>query len=153
VRPKNALDNATPSGNGTLAAVLTKLYYLTGDDSHRTRAQATIAAFAGESERHGSTLATLLAACELLQDPLQIVIVGTRGEPDSEALLAALFGACLPNRILQVIAPGQALPAQHPAHGHGQIDGKATAYVCRAMTCSPPVTDPERLQELIRPSN
>src|SRR5579864_1570668 len=51
-RSKNALDQPNPSGNGTLAAVLARLYYLTGDDSYRVRAQATLDAFAGEARRN-----------------------------------------------------------------------------------------------------
>jgi uncharacterized protein YyaL (SSP411 family) len=152
VRAKNALDQATPSGNGTLAGVLAKLYFLTGDDRHRERAEATIAAFTGEIERTSSSLATLLAACELLHDPLQIVVIGQRGDADSEALIAAVFGACLPNRVFQIVAPDEPLPEHHPAAGHGQIDGKATAYVCRALACSPPVSEPEPLRALLRPS-
>jgi uncharacterized protein YyaL (SSP411 family) len=152
VRTKNALDNATPSGNGTLVAVLARLYHLTGDDRYRERAQATVAAFSGEVERQSSALATLLNACELLHEPLQIVIVGRPGAPDTNAMLTALFRSCLPNRVLQIVPPGESLPSHHPAHGHGQIDGKATAYVCRGMACSLPVTDPECLQEQVRPS-
>jgi uncharacterized protein YyaL (SSP411 family) len=150
LRAKNALDQATPSGNGTLAGVLTKLYFLSGEDRHRDRAEATIATFTGEIERTGSSLATLLGACELLQDPLQVVVIGRRGEADCEVLVAAVFGACLPNRVFQVVDPGQSLPDHHPAAGHGQIEGKATAYVCRALSCSPPVSDPGPLRELLQ---
>ena len=38
--------------------------------------------------------------------------------------------------------PGRTgLPEGHPAQGKGQIDGAATAYVCRNMACGLPLTD------------
>ncbi len=145
-RTRTATDNAVPAGNGTIAAVLARLYYLTGDERYRDRAAATIAAFAGEVTRNFIPLATLLNAFELLEAALQIVIVGERGEATTEALLGVVHGASLPNRVLLVAADGAALPAHHPAHGKGRVGGKPTAYVCRGTTCSLPVSEPEALR-------
>ncbi|MBI3709858.1 MAG: thioredoxin domain-containing protein [Proteobacteria bacterium] len=140
-RSKNAHDNAVPAGNGTLAAVNARLYYLTGNAAYRDRAAATIAAFAGELERNFFPYATLLNAAELLAQPLQIAIAGRRGEPAAEALRRAVAGASLPNLVLQVVAPCAALPAGHPAQGKGAVDGKPAAYLCRGPVCSAPFTD------------
>src|SRR5690242_21091706 len=48
VRTRNAIDNATPSGNGVAAGVLARLHALTGEDAYRARAEATVNAFAGD---------------------------------------------------------------------------------------------------------
>jgi uncharacterized protein YyaL (SSP411 family) len=140
-RTRNAHDNATPSGNGVQAANLARLYFLTGEGRYRDRAEAVIAAFTGEVSRAGSAYSSLLNAAELLQAGQQIVIVGRREEPDTGTLIDAVFQLSLPNRVLQVIAPEQSLPASHPAHGKGQVDGKATVYVCIGTTCSLPISD------------
>src|SRR5579875_1522440 len=140
-RSKNALDQPNPSGNGTLAAVLARLYYLTGDEDYRRAAQATLDAFAGAARHNIFSHATLLNAAELLAKGLQIVIVGARGEADTQALLAAAYRRNLPNRIVSVTAPGASLPASHPAAGKGQIGGKATAYLCEGPVCSLPLGD------------
>ena len=142
VRTRNAHDNATPSGNGTQAANLARLYFLTGEASYRDRAEAVIGAFSGDVSRSAMAFSTLLNAAELLQSAQQVVIVGKRGEADTKALLDTVAGLSLPNRVLQVIQPGESLPASHPAHGKGQVDGRATFYICRGMTCSLPVTEP-----------
>jgi uncharacterized protein YyaL (SSP411 family) len=53
----------------------------------------------------------------------------------------------LPNRVLTLLAPDQALADGHPAAGKGLVDGKPAAYVCAGMVCSAPITDPAALRE------
>jgi len=149
VRTKNAADSAIPSGNGTMVGVLARLHHLTGETTYRDRADALVAAFAGEIGRNVFPLATLLNNNELLQNALQVVIVGRRGEDDTEALLQALAGRSLPNRVLTVLPPGESLPPNHPAAGKPQIDGRATAYVCRGPTCSLPIAEPGGLGQAL----
>jgi hypothetical protein len=146
-RAKNALDQPNPSGNGTLAAVLARLYYLTGDEDYRNAAQATLDAFAGAARQNLFGHATLLNAAELLLKGLQIVIVGDRA--DATALLAAVYRRNLPNRIVSLIAPNAALPPSHPAAGKGQLGGKATAYVCEGPVCSLPLGDAAALDQAL----
>ncbi|HWE74170.1 MAG TPA: thioredoxin domain-containing protein [Stellaceae bacterium] len=148
-RAKNALDQPNPSGNGTLAAALARLYYLTGDADYGAAAQATLDAFAGAARQNLFGHATLLNAAELLLNGLQIVIVGDRHNADTKALLAAVYRRNLPNRIVSIIALGAALPAPHPATGKGQIGGKATAYVCEGPVCSLPFGDPAALDQAL----
>ncbi len=145
VRSKSANDNATPSGNGTILLALAKLFYLTGKPAYRDRAEALVTAFSGEIHRNFFPLATFLTGAELLTSAVQIVIVGDRKAADTQALLAAVRQVCLPNRILQVIAPADTLPEGHPAAGKGQSDGRATAYVCHGPTCSLPILEPQGL--------
>jgi uncharacterized protein YyaL (SSP411 family) len=143
---KTAVDNAVPAGNGTLVGVFARLYYLTGDLRHIERARRTVFAFSGELSRNIFPLGTLLNGNDLMLHALQIVIVGTRGVPTTDAMLRALYDNSLPNRVVSVIAPGEALPESHPAFGKGQIDNTTTAYVCEGQTCSPPLNDSDALR-------
>ena len=130
--------------------MLARLFYLTGEDRYRERADQVIAAFSGELNRSFFSLATLLNSNELLQTAQQIVIVGDRAAPDTRALAAAVFGRSLPNRMLSIIAPGRAVcREQHPAAGKTQVNGQATAYVCRGATCSLPITAPAGLSQAL----
>lgn len=149
VRPKHAQDNATPSGNGTLAAVLARLWHLTGEARWREAAETTLAAFSGELERSLFAYPGLLIAAELLEEPLQLVVAGDRGAADTEALLDAIASVSLPARVLQVVAEGEALPPGHPARGKGPVDGRAAAYLCRGTRCSLPLTEPQALQQAL----
>jgi uncharacterized protein len=146
---KTASDAAVPAGNGTLVGVLTRLAILTGEDTYHERAEAIIRAFAGEVGRNFFPLATLINNAELAQKPLQIVLVGAPEDPAFQALRRAVDAVSLPNRIVLALRPDEALPAGHPAHGKGLIDGKAAAYVCDGPVCSLPiVASPELIDAL-----
>jgi hypothetical protein len=145
VRTKAAADAATPAGNGTMAAALARLYWLTGEEALRARAEEVVRAFAGEVERNVFPLATLLNAVDLLAGAAQVAIVGARDDPATKALVTAAHRAPEPNLVLQAVAPGTELPAGHPARAKGQKSGRPTAYVCRGPVCSAPVTGPADL--------
>jgi uncharacterized protein YyaL (SSP411 family) len=145
VRTKTASDQATPAGNATLVGVNARLFHLTGDDRHRARAEALVAAFSGGLERQAFGLTTLLNNNELLQEALQVVVCGAPDDAGTRALLRAVYDRSLPNRIVQLVPPGAVLPPSHPAHGRGQLDGRATAYVCRGTVCSLPLTNDAEL--------
>jgi hypothetical protein len=149
-RVKTAQDGPVPSGNGTMVGVLARLYHLTGDDRHRDRAETIVRTFSGELTRNFFPLGALLNGNELLQRAVQVVIRGTRGETDTDALLRAVHGVSLPNRVLSVVVDGETLPPNNPAAGKDRVGGRAAAYVCEGTTCSLPHTDPQRLTEDLR---
>lgn len=149
IRTKSAHDSAIPSGNGTMLAVLATLYHRTGEDAYRERADALVSAFSGELGRNFFPLPTFLNAVELLENAVQVVIVGDPDGADTRALRRAVLDQSLPNRILSLVPPGTDLPPSHPAHGKGMKGRAATAYVCTGMTCSPPVTKPEALADAL----
>ena len=148
-RPKTAADSAVPAGNGTLVGVLTRMAILTGEEAYRQRAETIIETFSGEIARNFFPLATLLNNAEMLETPLQIVVVGTKDAPTFRSLLHAAYSVSLPNRILLTLPPGGLLPANHPASGKGLVDGKPAAYVCEGPVCSLPITEPETLLETL----
>ncbi len=144
-RPRNANDNAVPSGNGTMVGVLARLYLHTGEDAYRAQAHALIDAFTPEIARNFFGLTTFLNNVDLWMKPVQVAIIGDRKDAATQALIAEAYALATPNLVLTVIAPDAALPANHPAVGKAQKDGVATAYVCIGETCSLPVTDPATL--------
>ncbi len=148
VRSQTAYDSAVPSGNGTLAGVLARLYYVTGKDDYRVKAETLIATFSGELDRNFFPLATLLNGSEVFDHAVQVVIVGDRA--DARALADIVYGISLPNRVLQLVESSATLPAGHPAHGKAQLDGQSTAYVCRGPSCSLPITAASELSDALR---
>jgi uncharacterized protein YyaL (SSP411 family) len=150
VRRKDAHDNAVPSGNGTMIGVLARLWALTGEQRYRDRADELVATFAGEVERNFFPLMTLMNSAELLQNMVEIVIVGLPDDPATCALVAGVHGRSLPDKVVRLLAPDAVLSPTHPAAGKGMIDGRPTAYVCRDMSCSAPVTRPDALATLLQ---
>jgi uncharacterized protein YyaL (SSP411 family) len=149
-RAKIAEDAPLPSGNGTMLQVLAHLYYLTGDDAYRDRAEKIIACFSGLVRRGPLGFSTLLSGAETLREAIQIVVIGEREASDTAALLRAVQGVSLPGRALSVIAPGAALPRTHPAFGKTQQEDRATAYVCRGPVCSLPLVESDALTAALR---
>ena len=64
---------------------------------------------------------------------------------DTAALKRVIYGVSRPGRVLNVIAPGAAIPRAHPAFGKTSLGDRATAYVCQGMVCSLPIVDPDAL--------
>ncbi|MBX6322708.1 MAG: thioredoxin domain-containing protein [Rhodospirillaceae bacterium] len=146
LRPKSAVDAATPAGNGTMVGALARLFFLTGDEAFRARAEDILKAFSGSVAESVFGFATLLNGWEVLQRGVQVVIVGDRRRDDARALIDAVHATSQPNRVLSVVPPGAALPAGHPAVGKGQHEGRATAYICRGPVCSLPIAEPGALR-------
>jgi uncharacterized protein YyaL (SSP411 family) len=134
IRTKSASDNATPSGNGTMLEVLSRLHHLTGDDSYGRRGEALRNAFAGEIQRNFFPLATYLNGIDFQLLATDIVIVGAREAADTQALLGALLAHSQAHAMLQIVADTSGFPNSHPVAGKTQVNRRATAYVCRMQT-------------------
>jgi len=142
-RTRQCADNVMPSGNGTMADVLARLYLITGENRYRERAEGVIDAFPAENATAITNMPTLMNAFELLTQGAQVIIAGANGT--THKLLRAAHTA--PGALHVVIrSDSDNTYAQgHPAHGKTSIDGKAAAYICRAATCSEPVVDEDAL--------
>jgi len=133
--------------------VLARLHLLTGERRYQERAEQLLAAFSGEAARNPAVHAALLSATLLLDQPVQIVVIGDAADPACQALRRVALTAPLPAAVILTLPPGQALPAGHPAAGKAQIDGRPTAYVCPGQTCRLPVTDPDELVSALAPAS
>lgn len=148
-RLKSVFDEPNTSGNAKMAEAMALLFYLRGNENYRDRAEQALRAVGGIAEDPILKIAGLYNAADTLYSALQVVIVGTRGKTDADSLIVGTVTTSLPNRALDVIAPGTVLPSGHPARYKDQIDGMATAYVCRGTICSLPVTDPSELHDTL----
>lgn len=150
-RHKTVLDSAVPSGNGTMIEVLARLYWLRGDTRWRQMAEDALTALTADALGQFPSASTVLNAFDLLEGGVQVVIVGPPGQAETRALQRAAFSVAVPNMVLSVIDPGDALPADHPAHGKTQHNGLPAAYICRGPVCSAPVITPQALRDTLSP--
>ena len=149
-RAKIALDSALPSGNGMMLQALAQLYHLTGESLYRQRSEGIANAFSGTIRQALLGFSSLLNGMEALREAMQIVVIGEADAADTAALKRVIYGVSRPGRVLNVIAPGTALPRAHPAFGKTLLDHRATAYVCRGAICSLPIVNPEALAAALR---
>ncbi len=146
-RPKSISDSAVPAGNGTMVEVLARLFFATGEDRYRARAEHLVRLFSGTNPQYLLSVPGLLTAHEFLEGAAQIVIVGDPAEPAATALRETALQAPLALRTVLSVAPGESLPADHPAFGKEQVNGRATAYVCVGRTCGLPAATPADLRD------
>src|SRR6266852_4516796 len=150
-RSKTGADGSLPSGNAIAAHVLLRLHHPTGDAGQRARAEEILRLHHEQAAENPFGYASYIQALELfLEGPVEVVVVGRRGAPDTEALWAEVARAYLPHRVLVGAEPGASDPLA-PARDRPAVDGRATAYMCRDFTCSAPVTDPGELRGHLRP--
>ncbi len=151
-RPKELYDGPVPSANSTALGNLLTLARLTGDKAHAERAQALTEHFGGNvAEQPTAYCHFLTALSRTLAPSADVVVAGTPGAPDTEALLSALRPRSLAGLRLQLRAPDDALlpelaPFTAPLTPQG---GKAAAYVCRNFSCEKPVTSVDELAALL----
>lgn len=153
-RTKDWYDNATPGGNSVAAHVLLRLALLTGEDGHRSKAERILNLLKPAMMRSPNAFGHLLCALDLyLASPYEVAIIGLPGDDDTHSLLDVVFKRYLPNKVIALATPGDSISASRIKllEGRGQVEGKATAYVCRNFYCEAPVTDPSLLkQQLVR---
>jgi uncharacterized protein YyaL (SSP411 family) len=154
-RLKQIYDGALPSGNSVAALNLLRLSRMTGNTDFERKAHRIGQAFAEQVHAMPSAHAMLMAAVDFGLGPdVEIVIAGSRGSADTEALFDVLREGYRPGMVALFRPEGPEAEAMirlapdlenlHP------IDGKTAAYVCSGFSCKQPVTDPAALAELLR---
>jgi hypothetical protein len=133
---------------------LLRLARMTARGEFREAAERTLAGFSSKLDAAPSALPQMLAACEfLLGAPREVVLVGDRGGEDTAALIGQLHSRFAPNQVaLLVDSPetrrklAEGIPAIESMR---MLQGRATAYVCRNYACQAPVSEAEKLGELL----
>jgi uncharacterized protein YyaL (SSP411 family) len=149
-RARMAFDQNMPSANGTMVALLARLFFVTADSSYRDRCNALIQAFSGEANRASISMGTYLNSLEVAALGLQIVILGPRANPKTQEFVSAVRGRSLPNLTLIVVDPSQPLPEGHPAASMTMQNGQPTAYIVKSAACSQPITNPVTLSQMLQ---
>ncbi len=155
-RAKEGQDGALPNANGVAAAVCARLSFHLDREDLRQIAEQTVASFGQWVTRAPRAFASMLLVVDFLAyGPLEVVIVGDPSEV--QALLSETGRVFLPSRVLvhgPAEPPSNADFQRFPLlRGKALLAGKAAAYVCRNLTCSPPVGEPASLRALLSPAS
>ena len=147
-RSKPTYDGATPSGNSHAARVLARAYALTARGDYADRLESMARTYAVILERAPVMMSLLVTSWDWAQRHQAVAIVGDPAAPDTRALVRAVHGGWYPYAtVIRRISNDSTVVPQ--LEGKTAIDGRSAVYVCRGVTCSPPVTTPEALTALL----
>jgi uncharacterized protein YyaL (SSP411 family) len=148
-RPRDAFDNATPSGNSVAVEDLLRLWLFTGDSRWSGIAETVLRSMQALAASYPLGFGRLLSAYDLYFGPAhEIALAGPLDAPEIAAFRQALWTRYLPNRVIAAGAPGDAAASAIPLlAGRDLVNGQPAAYVCHNFACDLPVTDPVRLLE------
>jgi uncharacterized protein YyaL (SSP411 family) len=163
LRLKEDYDGAEPAASSVSVLNLMTLAHLVDDavpDTRGFRLQAeersrqTLAAFASRAGQMGRSVPMMLAALSTYHSGVpQVVVVGEPDGEDTEALKQVLRTGYLPTAIVVTVLPQhrEALARLLPWTGAmKEVNGRATAYVCRDFACQAPATSPAELEKQLR---
>ncbi|MEI7592619.1 MAG: thioredoxin domain-containing protein [Actinomycetes bacterium] len=139
-RPKDLMDNATPSANSLAAVGLLRLGALTGNERFADHSAAILRLLAEPATTHPSAFGHLLAAVDLWnRGTIEIAIVGVR--PDLLRIVADRFR---PNTVL---AWGEPYDSPLWNQRDNGPTNQGQAYVCRNFACERPSSTPVELMQ------
>ncbi|MEJ7633903.1 thioredoxin domain-containing protein [Aeromicrobium sp.] len=142
VRPKDASDNAYPSGTSAAVAGLISFAAITGEHRYRAAAESGIASAANIATQVPRFAGWTLAAAEaVVAGPLEVAIVGGAGERIE--LHRAALGLSSPGAVVVAGEVGLEIALFDQRE---LVDGHAAAYVCEGFVCRRPVTAPDDLR-------
>jgi uncharacterized protein YyaL (SSP411 family) len=151
-RPRDMMDNATPSGNSVAVDVLLRLATLTADPDYHRIASSILRRANGLMAQHPQAFGRLLSAADFYVGPVkELAIIGALDSPETKALLATARATYQPNMLVVAANPEDMripelpLLADRPEH-----DGHSTAYLCENYACQQPTTDPAVLAEQLK---
>lgn len=153
---KEIQDAPLPGPNALAALALDRLFYLTGEERYRKKAEETLRAFAGSAPRLGTFAATFARAVDHhLTSPLRVVVVGRKQEPRTQELWRAALSTYRPHKIVFLYNPGEKGFGPLPSDLNLGLESRrgqprSYSFVCAGTECTRPTAEREKLAELIR---
>lgn len=145
LRMKEEYDGAEPSANSVAALNLLRFSKMLADEQASAKAERIFNQSSRTLDGMPAAVPQLLVAISYsLAFGRQIVVAGTPGAPDTEALIAAARRGFHPDQVILLAdgSEGQTwLSERVPAlAGMKPIGGMAALYRCESFTCSAPLT-------------
>jgi hypothetical protein len=146
-RPRDVTDNATPSGTSLAIELLFHLSELQQNTEFRRRASFSLESLADTMTRYPTAFGHLLGCADMeLNGAIEVALVGDIKSAPFKALERVVGEQYVPSLVLAGGAPAASSPVKL-LNDRPLIDGKPTAYVCRAYSCDKPVTEPGALSD------
>jgi uncharacterized protein YyaL (SSP411 family) len=147
VRPRDPMDNATPSGNSLALELLQRAGHVFADPRYLEVARLGLAREESAMRRFPTAFGRLLSVLDRsLAPPVELAVVGDREDPRTGELGAVAFEGFHRNITVTGREPGEEVRGMPLLEGRSTLGDAPTAYLCRAYACELPVTDPQALR-------
>ena len=155
-RRKPFQDAPTPAGNPSAVLALLRLHAYTNESGYRELAQKTLEVFAGAAEQFGIYAGTYgIAATWLSRPHTQVVVVGE--DAQAAALVKAASAPFAVNKSVVHLTDSEAVAQNLPPVLAETVpnlpalkENRSVAIVCTNFSCQPPVSDSEKLGQMVR---
>jgi uncharacterized protein len=126
---------------------LLRLSVFKGEERYRKRSDEVFGSAGTILARYPTALPRLLCAVDFgTAAPREVVLAGTPGRDDFEALRRAAFASSRLNRVVAHADTAAGVPGlEGLGSGRAAGDGAAAAYVCSGFACRAPVSTPDAL--------
>ena len=142
MRPRDPMDNATPSGNSLAAELLLRAGHVFGEARYREVAERVMARETDGMARYPTAFGRLLSAVDrAAAEPVEVAVVGPRASGETRALVRTALSVFHRNRTVVGRAPDEPGDGIPLLEGRGMVDARPTAYLCHGYVCDAPVTD------------
>ncbi|KAL4361833.1 hypothetical protein GQ457_04G028630 [Hibiscus cannabinus] len=163
LRVKEDHDGAEPSGNSVSATNLVRLSSMISgskSDHYRQNAKHLLAVFESRLKEMAMAVPLMCCAADMLTVPSrkQVVLVGHKHSGEFENMLAAAHASYDPNKTVIHIDPTNATEMEFWEASNNKVAlmarnsfaaDKVVALVCQNFSCSPPVSNPKSLEDLL----
>jgi len=147
LRPRDAMDNATPSGSSLTAELLARAGHVFDEPRYREAAERLLDYEVEALERYGPAFGRMLSVLDrTLAEPVEVAIVAREHDAEARALVREANRSFHRNLTVVGREGGDTVAGVPLLQGRGTVDGRSAAYVCRRYACRRPVTEAARLR-------
>ncbi len=135
-------EGSTPAGNSVALITLQRLASFSQEGRLEKEMEAIRNGLSGYLAKQAVGVPELLHLFDYQPDSaVEVVVVGARTDPNTQALLREIRQRLIPGLVLALLEPGQTVDqkAWPLLAGRKAMNGKPTAYVCRHRVCRMPV--------------
>ena len=153
-RTKEVYDGAIPSANSVTMYNLIRLARITGNTDLEKKAKQIGKTFSDQITKTPSGYTQMMASLDFAIGPsFEIVVVGNKDKKDTQKIIQSINSIYLPSKVLILKEPAlKNLLIEELApfiKDYSQIKNQATIYVCKNQQCQLPVTNIEKMKQLL----
>ena len=150
LRQKEAYDGAVPSGNSVAMLNLLRLMHISEETEWAEKAWQMAGSFSAALAKEPLGHTMMLSSLDYALGPTsEIALVGCREDEGTTEMLQAIRSRFLPNKSVILVCGDEIQDLAPITRNLEGAQGRARAYVCTGQVCSPAITNPEEMMELL----